>query len=181
MSDKTKFYFCKFFLAVPFFVCNKIILRRLHRTAVPTRKAVLEETCLALGHWLACCLPRLGKLLLPCLSYQAQHCPADMASAKDQTGLPIGLALARLHHGLALGVFRVMSPTPPRVALRGPQKDFFAINEWRSAIHWLVLGCPRKAHSRPRKIGQSPTRRFLKISQLVGILACLGRSLLAFL
>jgi hypothetical protein len=42
------------------------ILRRFGRTAVPTRKAVLEETCLALGHWLACCLPWLGKLLLPC-------------------------------------------------------------------------------------------------------------------
>jgi hypothetical protein len=32
-------------------------LRRLGRTAAPTRKAVLEETCLALGCWLACCLP----------------------------------------------------------------------------------------------------------------------------
>ena len=70
-----------------------------------------------------------------------------------------------------------MGPTPPQVALRGPQKDFFAINEWRSAIHWLVLGGPWKARSGPHKIGQSPTRRFLKKTpQLVGILVLKTRT-----
>ncbi len=68
-----------------------------------------------------------------------------MASADDQTGLPIGLALTRLHHGIALDVFRVTGPTPPQVALRGPQKDFFAINDWCAAMCWLVLGGPWKA------------------------------------
>ncbi len=47
-----------------------------------------------------------------------------MASADDQTGLPIGSVLVRLHHGLALGVFRVTRPTLPQVALWGPQKEF---------------------------------------------------------
>ncbi len=84
-----------------------------------------------------------------------------MASADDQTGLPIGSTLARLHHGLALGVFRVTNPTLPRVALQGSQKDFFAINDWHAAICWFVLGGPWKARLGPHKIGQSPTRRFL--------------------
>ncbi len=79
--------------------------------------------------WVACCLPWLSKLLLPCWSYQAQHQPADMASVNNQTGLPVGLALARSHHGIVLGVFRVTGPTLPQVALWGPWKDFFAIND----------------------------------------------------
>jgi hypothetical protein len=105
-----------------------------------------------------------------------------MASADDQTGIPIGLGLARSHHGLALGVFRVTRSTSLQVALQGPQKDFFAINDGRAAIRWLFLGGPWKARSRPHKIGQSPTRRFLmKNPQLVGILVCLEESLSAFL
>jgi hypothetical protein len=94
-----------------------------------------------------------------------------VASADNQTGLPIGFVLAPLHHGIVLGVVRVTGPTLPQVALRGPQKDFFAINDWCAAIHWLVLGGPWKACLRPHKIGQSPTRRFLKKTLLlVGIL-----------
>ena len=56
------------------------------------------------------------------------------------------------------------------MALWGPQKDFFAVDDWRAGICWLVLGGPWKAHSRPHKIVQSPTRRFLLTRQLVGIL-----------
>ncbi len=94
-----------------------------------------------------------------------------MASADNQTGLPIGSALVRSHHGLALRVFRVTSPTLPRAALQGPRKEFFAVDDQRAAICWLVLGGPWKACSRPHKIGQSPTRRvFEKAPQLVGIL-----------
>ncbi len=105
-----------------------------------------------------------------------------MASAVNQTGLPIGSVLARSQHGLALGVFRVTSPTLPQVALGVLKKEFFDVNDWRAAIRWLVLGGPWKAHSRPHKIGQSPTRRFLtKNPQLVGILVCLEGSLSAFL
>ena len=68
-----------------------------------------------------------------------------MASADAQTELPIGLALARLHHRLALGVFRITRPTPPGVALQGHQKDFFAVDDWCAAICCLVLGGPLKA------------------------------------
>jgi hypothetical protein len=69
-----------------------------------------------------------------------------------------------------------------QVALWGPQKDFFAVDDWCAAIRWLVLGGPWKACLWPHKIGQSPTSRFLtKNPQLVGILVCLEGSLLAFL
>jgi hypothetical protein len=163
MSDKTKFYFCEWlFLAVPFPTHSPKKSENVSAEQLFLQeKAVLEETCLASGRWLACLLHQLGKLFLPCKSYQAQHCPADVASADDQTGLPIGSVLSRLHHVFALGVFRVTSPTPPQVALWGPQKGFFVVDDWRAAICWLVLGGPWKACSWPHKIGQSPTRRFL--------------------
>ncbi len=65
-----------------------------------------------------------------------------------------------------------MSPTPQQVALWGPRKDFFAVDDWCAAIRWLVLGGLCKACLRLHKIGQSPTRRFSKTSsQLVGVLA----------
>ncbi len=39
--------------------------------------------------------------------------PADVAYAyDDQNGLPFGSALACAHQGIALGVFRVVGPTP---------------------------------------------------------------------
>ena len=47
-----------------------------------------------------------------------------MASANNQTGLPVSSALARLDHGIVLGVFRIMGPTLLQVALWGPLKDF---------------------------------------------------------
>ncbi len=37
-----------------------------------------------------------------------------MASANNQTGLPIGLVLARMYQGIDLGVFRVVCATPPQ-------------------------------------------------------------------
>jgi hypothetical protein len=94
-----------------------------------------------------------------------------MASANNQTGLSISLALAQSHHGLTPGVFRVTSPTLPQVALCDRQKDFFAVNDPHAAIRWLVLGGPWKACLQPHKISQSPTRRvFKKAPQLVGFL-----------
>jgi hypothetical protein len=65
-----------------------------------------------------------------------------VASADNQTGLPVGLALGRLHHGIVLEVFRVTTPTPPQLALQGPQTEFFTIVDWRAAMCWLVLGGP---------------------------------------
>ncbi len=41
----------------------------------------------------------------------------------------------------------------------GSLKRIFAINDQRTAMCWLVLGGPRKACSRPHKIGRSPTRK----------------------
>jgi hypothetical protein len=52
-ASKKKNYFHKLFLVVPFLVGNKKIR---DASSVPMRKAVLEETYLALGRWLACCL-----------------------------------------------------------------------------------------------------------------------------
>jgi hypothetical protein len=66
-----------------------------------------------------------------------------MASADDQTGLPIGLALTRSHHGLALEVFRVTSPTPPQVALQGLQQDFLPLMigvQQYAGLSLVVLG-----------------------------------------
>jgi hypothetical protein len=39
-----------------------------------------------------------------------------VASADNQTGLPIGLALTRAYQGIVLEVFKVVSPTLPQVA-----------------------------------------------------------------
>ncbi len=51
------------------------------------------------------------------------------------------------------------------------EKIFFAVNDCRAAIRWLVFGGPWKACLQPHKIGQSPTRRvFKKAPQLVGLL-----------
>jgi hypothetical protein len=52
-----KNYFCELFHALPFLACYKIFWERLGKTDVPTRKAVLEKTYLALGRWLGYCLP----------------------------------------------------------------------------------------------------------------------------
>jgi hypothetical protein len=74
-----------------------------------------------------------------------------MASANDQTGLPICLALVRLHHGLALGVFRVTSPTLLQVALQGPQKEFLPsiIGVQQCAgLFLVVLGRLARGHTK---------------------------------
>ncbi len=61
-----KFYSCKFVLAIPFPSRHKKIWERLGRMAVPMRKAVLEETCLAWGlDWASCFCPvRASKLTI---------------------------------------------------------------------------------------------------------------------
>ncbi len=117
--------------------------------------------------WLACCLPLLGKLLLPCLSYQAQHQPADVASADNLTGLPVGLALARLHHGIVLGVFRVTRPTPLQVALRGPWKEFFLsmISMQQCAgLFLVVLGRLACGRTKPANLLPEDSCKLLSLS-----------------
>ncbi len=66
----------------------------------------------------------------------------------------------------------------------GSLRRFFAIDDQRAAIRWLVLGGPWKACLWPHKIGQPPTRRLLKKN--LSLLAFLSwkkklPSLLAFL
>jgi hypothetical protein len=82
--------------------------------AVPLRKAVLEETCLAWRIDLASCfylVSRASKLTINQLTW-----PMLMIRLVSL----FGLALAHAYQGIALGVFGVVNPTLPQVALWGP-------------------------------------------------------------
>ena len=76
----------------------------------------------------------LGVLPPHCQRKLAYPRPADIGDANDQTGLPLGAALARVHQGLACGAYRLASPTPPRVALRGPWGSIIAVDDRRAAV-----------------------------------------------
>ncbi len=76
----------------------------------------------------------LGVLPPHCQRKLAYPRPADIGDANDQTGLPLGAALARVHQGLAHGVYGLASQTPLRVTLRGPWGSNIAINDWRAAV-----------------------------------------------
>ncbi len=65
-----------------------------------------------------------------CTVSAVYHRPADIDDANDQTGLPLGAALARAHQGLARGVYVLVSPTPPRVVLWGPWGSIISIYDW---------------------------------------------------
>ncbi len=104
-------------------------------------------------------------------SYQAQHCPADVASADNQTGLPIGLVLVHSHHGLALGVFRVTSPTPPQVAFWRNQKEFLPLMigmQQYTVSSLVVLG--RLARGRT-KLANVPSEGSCKLGSLLAFLS----------
>ena len=60
--------------------------------------------------------------------------PADIGNVDDQTGLPLGVALVHTHQGLALGLYGLTSPTPPRVALRGPLGSNIAVDDQRAEV-----------------------------------------------
>jgi len=60
--------------------------------------------------------------------------PAVADDVDVQTGLPIGAALARAHHGLALRVFGLAGPTLPQVALRGPRGALDTVDGRRVAM-----------------------------------------------
>jgi hypothetical protein len=55
----------------------------------------------------------LGKLPPRCWRKLAYCRPADIGNADNQTGLPLGVTLARAHQGLAHGVYGLASPTLP--------------------------------------------------------------------
>ncbi len=90
-----------------------------------------------------------------------------MTSANNQTGLPIGLALVRLHQGIDLGVFGVVGPTLPQVALQGPQKDFLSsiigVQQY-AGLSLVVLG--RLAYGRTKSVNlltESSQRKLLSL------------------
>ncbi len=57
-----------------------------------------------------------------------------MGNADNQTGLPLGTALAHVHQGLAPGAYGLASPTPPRVTLKGPWGSNIAVDDRRAAV-----------------------------------------------
>ncbi len=65
-----------------------------------------------------------------------------MASADAQYGLPFGVALARAHQGIALGVYKPVGSTPPLLALRGSLGELIANNDWRVALRELSTQVP---------------------------------------
>ncbi len=57
-----------------------------------------------------------------------------MASADAQYGLPFGAALARVHQGIALGVYELVRSTPPLLALWGSLGELIADDDRRVAL-----------------------------------------------
>jgi hypothetical protein len=92
----------------------------------------------------------LGKLPPHCQRKLAYCRPVDIRDDDDQTGLPLGAALARAHQGLARGVYGLVSPTPLRVVLWGPWRPNIAVNAWRVAMTltwpwWSLEGSRNRA------------------------------------
>jgi hypothetical protein len=137
-------------------------------------------------------MPSVGtlvSLLLP-LTWQAASALLELSSStlssrrglcRQSDWVPHRLGACALAPWACFWSFQGLAPNSAASSTSGSSKRFFAVNDWRAAIRWPVLGGPWKARWRPHKIGQSPTRRFSQISQLVGILACLEGSLLEFL
>ncbi len=57
-----------------------------------------------------------------------------MVSADARYGLPFGVALARLHQGIALGVYELVRSTPPPLALWESREELIANDGWRAAL-----------------------------------------------
>jgi hypothetical protein len=57
-----------------------------------------------------------------------------VAYTNGQTGLASGSAFARAHQEPALGVYGLVGPTPPQVALHGPCGAFPVVDKWHVAI-----------------------------------------------
>ncbi len=160
MPVKQNFIFASCFLQSHFPLTPQKIWESLSRTAVPTRKARLVGLLLALTRWAASALLELSS-----------------STSTSWGGLCRQPDWAPYWHGT-----RSLVPGDLSWSLQGHKLNsatsstlgssiFFAINDWRAAIRWLVLGGPWKACLGLHKIGQSTTRRFLKKTpQLVGIL-----------
>ncbi len=82
-----------------------------------------------------------------------------MAKADDQTGLVFGSLPMWACQEIALGVYGTAVPTPPQVALWGPNGSFIAVNDWHAAmmptwpwwsLEGLLAGTCRIGHS-PKK------------------------------
>ncbi len=158
-----KFYFHKLFLTVPFLALHKI-LRTSHWNGCSYKKGSLGRDIPRIGTLVGLLLAmtwQAASALLGLASPSSTHQPADVACTDNQTGLPIGSVLVHAYQGINLGVFRVVGPTPPQVALRGPWKEYIAVDGWHAAICLLLLGGPWKACLLPHKIRHPPTRWFL--------------------
>ena len=57
-----------------------------------------------------------------------------MASADARYGHPFGAALARVHQGIAFGVYEPVRSTPPLLALRGSWEEIIADDGWRAVL-----------------------------------------------
>ncbi len=117
---------------------RKAVLPR-HATSMllnPSFSLVLDFSfsLLALACWLA--------LLLLCQRQLALHCPSSMASTEARYGLPFGVALARAHQGIALGVYkfgRLNSAATRALGVLG------GINCRQCLARSVALACPRRS------------------------------------
>jgi hypothetical protein len=120
------------------------IWERLGGTAIHTRKARLVGLLLALTRRAASALLELSSptsTSWPGLCRWPDWAPCQLGACVLP---PWDCSWSLQGHG----------PNSAASSTRGPRKDFFAVDDRRAVMCWLVLGGPCKA-------GQSPTRRFL--------------------
>ncbi len=125
-----KFYFCELFLTVLFLAWSDTFWEGIGGTDVPSRKAVLEETCLAwdLNWWAASAL--LGLVSLPSTSWRG------LCQQSDWTPFWLGTSAC----GDCSWSLRGCGPNSAvSCTSGGPWGDFFAINDWGVAMHYLSL------------------------------------------
>ncbi len=63
-----------------------------------------------------------------------RHRPSGVASADARYGLPFGVALARAHQGITLGVYELVRSTPLLLTLWGSLGELIADGGWRASL-----------------------------------------------
>ncbi len=148
-ASTTKFYFCELFLAVSFPARSKTKSENVQRNGCSYKKSKAGWLAAFLDQASCFCLvraikPNIDQLTWPMPTTRLgslsawRSCACTMGSFLESSGSQA--QLCRKQH------FGVLKKN--------------AVNDWRAARCWLVLGGPGKACSRPHKTGQSPTRRF---------------------
>jgi hypothetical protein len=168
MSDKTKFYFCEFFLAVPFLILNENFWDDSAERLFLQEKAVLEETCLALGTgWLAACFDLASCF---CLVRAIKLNIVQLMWPLPTTRL--GSPLAQRSRACTMGL--LLESSGSRAQLRcewhfGVLEKIFLPSmigmQWYAGLSLVVLGrlscgCTKLAHLLPegsRKLGSLST------------------------